>query len=145
MAFEQTAEPSNAACVRGLRLRWLPGAYRLARLAPNEAIPKWALEGCDLVSITRTRDELSILAPDTSVPTDRTIRSEGPFDALTVIGPLDFSLVGVLSALAASLAGAGISLLAISTFDTDLLLVKSIDRSAAERALAASGFDVCHE
>ena len=69
-------------------------------------------------------------------------RVERDWRALTVAGPLDFALVGVLAALTMPLAGAGISIFALSTFDTDHLLVKSDDLDGATVALTGDGHTV---
>lgn len=121
-----------------LTLRVLSGEFAVARLDAEAAVPKWAL-GTDLplVSVTRTREELSIVAPVSVVPPD--VRSSAPWSGLTVIGPLEFSLVGILAELSGTLARAGISLFAISTHDTDLLLVASDRLAGAVGSLRDAG------
>src|SRR5206468_8549222 len=84
------------------------------------------------VSVTRTPDELSIVCPDEAVPPD--VEVESGWRALKVPGPIPFDQVGVLAALATPLAAAGISTFAVSTYDTDYVLVREPD---LERALAA--------
>ena len=73
------------------------------------------------VSITRTPDELSIVCPEEAVPPDD-VTSEDGWRALKVPGPIPFETTGVLAGIAAPLAAAGISIFAISTFDTDYVL-----------------------
>jgi len=94
----------------------------VCRLAPDAEIPAWALQHRSLVSITYTDDELSIVCSAHGVPTN--IRCEKDWKAIKVQGPLDFSLTGILASLATPLAAEGIPLFAISTFDTDYILVK---------------------
>lgn len=94
----------------------------------------------DLYAITRTRDELSIVCPQADVPPSTF--SEPEWRALKVAGPLDFSLTGVLASLAAPLADAGISIFALSTFDTDYLLVKSDVLALAVEVLRRAGHSV---
>jgi hypothetical protein len=108
----------------------------VCRLDRSDAIPAWATRG-DYFSITRTNDELSIVCQETSVPEE--VRSEGGWRALQVAGAIDFSVVGVLATLAVPLAEAGISLLAVSTFDTDYLLVKEQDLDRTVDVLKRSG------
>lgn len=60
--------------------------------------------------------------------------------ALQVEGPLDFSLTGILASLATPLSGAGISIFAISTYDTDYLLVKEVHLDRARKVLEALGY-----
>jgi hypothetical protein len=67
------------------------------------------------------------------------VRCESGFVAIEVAGPLDFALTGILASLAAPLADAGISIFAISTFDTDYVLVREADLARARRALEAAG------
>jgi hypothetical protein len=120
-----------------MNLSHLPGTFAVCRLAPDAEVPAWAWRDRSLLSITFTQDELSIVCPATSVPAG--VRSEQRWSAIKVEGPLDFSLIGILSALAAPLAAAGISLFAISTFDTDYLLVKEPQLARARQVLQEAG------
>ncbi len=119
-----------------LELDVLPGAYGVARLGPADAVPAWAADG-DLSALVRTAGELSVVCAQAAIPAG--VRHEGPFRALAVRGPLDFALTGILAALAAPLADDGISIFALSTFDTDVLLVPAGDLAAAVAALEAAG------
>ena len=107
------------------------------RLGAGEAVPAWALDAQGFVSITRTVDELSVVCPESAAPGD--LPTERGWAVLKLHGPFPFAQVGVLSSFAAPLASARISLFAISTFDTDYILVKSGDLPAACRALTAAG------
>ena len=69
-------------------------------------------------------------------------RVEGGWRALKLHGPIPFSEVGVLSELAGALAGAGLSVFALSTYDTDYLLVKAADLGAAVEALRGQGHPI---
>lgn len=122
---------------RGLTLR--PGSYSIVRLGPRAKIPAWAA-GDGLSSVTRTRSELSIVCRGERVP-PRTRREDG-FRCFEVDGPLPFDATGVLSSLAAPLARARIPILAISTFDTDLLFVRDPHLASAVRALERAGHRV---
>ena len=113
----------------------LPSTFAVVRLAPDSDIPKW-LSG-ELVSITRTSAELSIVCPVSSVPRD--IQVAITWKCLKVVGPLDFSLVGVLQALIDPLVARQISVFTISTWDTDYLLVDSRSLSDALAALCEAG------
>ena len=90
-------------------------------------IPEWAHSG--FFSMTRTPDELSIVCNEEIVPDG--VACEKGWHCLQVKGPLDFALTGILASLAAPLAEAGISIFAISTYDTDYFLVKELDRAIA--------------
>ncbi len=122
-----------------LDLDLLPASFAVCRLAPGLPVPAWAEKG-DLVSITRTTEELSIVCPQDQVPDQ--VRSERDFRVLKIRGPLDFSLVGVLAGLAGPLAAAGISLFALSTFDTDYLLVKQDNLGRAAEILIREGHNI---
>ncbi|MBI5767349.1 MAG: ACT domain-containing protein [Verrucomicrobia bacterium] len=105
----------------------LPDTFAVCRLECGAAWPAWARGS--FVSVTATDDELSVVCPAAEVPAE--VRAERDWRVLKIVGPFAFSTVGVLASLAAPLAQAGISLLTISTYDTDYLLVKS---DALERA-----------
>jgi hypothetical protein len=114
----------------------LEGTLAICRLKPSARVPSWALELHDgFVSITRTPDELSIVCPQEAVPPDT--RVEEDWRALMVPGPIPFEATGVLSALASPLAAAGIPIFAISTYDTDYVLVRERNLERALRALGA--------
>jgi hypothetical protein len=116
----------------------LPGLFAVCQLDPNAPLPAWAtLTSSRLVSITRTRSELSIVCAQGNVAND--VRIERDWRCLMVEGPLDFSLTGVLSALLAPLADAGVSIFALSTFDTDYLLVRAAQLDLAIESLTAAG------
>ena len=124
-----------------LRLSVLADRYSVLRLGPNAAVPEWC-EG-PFTSVTRTADELSIVVPELRIPgRAQEARAETGFRVLRVEGTLPFDAVGILASLAAPLAEAGISILAIGTFDTDYVLVRESDLSRALAALAAAGFGV---
>jgi uncharacterized protein len=92
------------------------------------------------LSITRTAEEMSVVCPVENAP--RGSRVEAGWRALKLEGPIPFQEVGVLSALAGALARAGLSLFAVSTFDTDYILVKEADLEAALAALRDAGYEV---
>lgn len=122
-----------------LTLERLPGAYAAVRLGPEAEVPAWASRG-EFTCITRTRQELSLVCAEQDVPPGA--RAERGLCCLRVDGPLSFSEVGVLSTLAGALAEAGISLLAVSTYDTDYLFVSADREEAAVTALTAAGHAV---
>ena len=115
----------------------LAGQLAVFRLPGDAAVPEWAMQGA-FSSITRTPHELSIVTSIAAVPADAQ-RTSGPWTAFMVHGPLDFALTGILSRIATALARAEISIFAISTFDTDYVLVPSADAEKARSALTASG------
>lgn len=114
-----------------LSLALLEGTYAIARLAPSDAIPEWAVSG-PFHSITRTGAELSIICAAAGVPAE--VRAERDWKCLEVAGPLDFSEVGIMATLSGVLAAADVSVMAVATYDTDYLLVRV---GVLERAVAA--------
>ncbi len=118
-----------------MRLTLLPGGFAVCRLDATAAVPDWARG--EIVSVTRTRDELSVVCEEGCVPLS--VRAEGGWRALRVAGPLEFTQTGVLSALAAPLAAAGVPVFVVSTFDTDYLFVKEARLAEAVAALRAAG------
>jgi uncharacterized protein len=105
-----------------MQLTILPDTLAVCRLSPSADIPQWALQNRTLLSITYTPDELSLVCLQSIVPGG--VQYEGSWRAIKVQGPLDFSLTGILVALAAPLAAAHIPIFALSTFDTDYLLLQ---------------------
>lgn len=125
-----------------LRLRTLPERLAICRLEAGAPLPHWGPRG-RLWSITRTPDELSLVVPEEHVPPQ--VRAERGWRALAVEGPLDLSLTGVLAGLAGALAQAGVPLFALSTFDTDILLVREGQLRRAIEALEQAGHTVAGE
>jgi hypothetical protein len=107
-----------------LVLRLLHGELAILQLLPDATTPSWlSYSARPLVSVTRTADELSVVCPSSEVPVGMTC--EAGWRAFGVEGKLDFSAVGILSTILGALAGAGISIFSISTFDTDYILVRT--------------------
>ena len=117
----------------------IPGRLAVARLPGAAEVPGWAW-GPGLVSVTRRGDELSIVCAEGRVPVE--VRAERAFRALEVQGPIPFEVVGVLRALAVPLGEAGISIFAIATYDTDVILVREADLVRAAEALRGAGHEV---
>jgi hypothetical protein len=122
--------------VKRLELCILPQRFAVCRLDAGDAIPDWLME-VDFWSVTRTSEELSIVLPEAGVPTNW--KSEKGWRCLKVLGPLDFGLTGILVSLASPLAEAGISIFAISTYDTDYVLVRDHDLEEAKNVLSDAG------
>jgi uncharacterized protein len=113
-----------------------PGSFSIVRLGPRARVPRWARDGT-VHSITRTPSELSIVCRLRRAPPR--VRREDGFRCLEVVGPLPFEATGILASLASPLARAGVPILAISTFDTDLLFVRRERFDDAAAALTRAG------
>ncbi len=112
--------------------------YAICRLDADAPFPIWARG--KFISLTRTQDELSVVCQQDTVPPE--IKHERDWCVLQVEGPMDLAIVGVLASLTQPLAKAGINLFAISTFDTDYLLVKAAKLEAAKIALEKAGYKI---
>ena len=119
-----------------LRFRVAPFRLAVCRLAAEDAVPAWGSAGA-WHSITRTPSELSIVCEESNVPAG--VRHQGGWAALMLEGPFEFALTGVLASVAGPLAAAGVPIFAVSTFDTDWVLVPQEKLDAAVHALKAAG------
>ena len=107
-----------------MKLKILDSTFSVVKISSTEKIPLWALKS-DVFSITRTDEELSIVCPSECLSKNEVFKDiENDWKCIKVEGILDFSLTGILSSLANTLAENKISIFAISTFNTDYLLVK---------------------
>ena len=125
---------------RSLPLEVLPDLLSICRLPPDAALPEWATAPAPFLTVSRTSEELSITTLQTAVPP--AVRCERDYRALRVSGTLPPDLVGILVSIAEPLAQAGLSIFAISTYDTDYVLVKARDLPAALEALRGAGHKV---
>jgi hypothetical protein len=114
------------------------GAFRMVRLPPDAPPPLGDFAG-RLCAMTRTEDELSIICDTAHAPD--ALKADHGWACLKVRGPLDISMVGVMSSLSGALAAANISLLAVSTFETDYVLVRAAHLDAAIAAWRNTGHD----
>jgi hypothetical protein len=121
-----------------LRFLQLAGSFAVCRLPANAPMPL-SIESDSLISITRTSDELSIVCGTDNVPENA--KCESPWTCFKLEGPFPFSLTGVLASFLDPLAKAGISIFAVSTFDTDYVLVKEESVPAALKALRDAGHE----
>ena len=113
-----------------------PELYAICRLESNDGVPAWAT-GERFATISRTENELSIVCEDGRVPKE--IHAERKRRLMQVEGTLAFSLTGILAAIAAPLAEAQVSIFAVSTYDTDYVLVSDEDMEKAVKALESAG------
>jgi hypothetical protein len=115
----------------------LDGNYAIHRFSPGTPIPK-AMFSSPFYSFTATDEELSVVAFEGLVK--KSEKTDGGWSVIKVNGPLDLTMTGVMAGLSTTLAEAGVSLFAISTFDTDYLLVKTGAFERAKEALQARGY-----
>jgi len=122
-----------------LTMKLLKERFGVCRLNKNEPIPEWT-KNSDFYSITKTLDELSIVCSQDSIPSN--IKYEKDWRTLKIEGTLDFSLIGILSSISTILAQKGISIFAISTYDTDYILVKDKDIDNAINTLSNEKYEI---
>jgi hypothetical protein len=122
-----------------LSLTLLEQTFTIHRLEPDAELPKPAL-GSPFFAITRTDVELSLVLPD-SVKIESN-RSDSGWACFKVEGPLEFELVGVLAGISTAFAAAGVPIFALSTFDTDYILVKREQIGVAKEALTSAEYNV---
>ncbi len=115
----------------------LDSRLAVCRLAAGAPIPEWAESG-SFVSIVRTDRELSIVTDERVVPGE--LPCESGFRPIGFDGQLDFALTGVLADLCRVLAAVEISVFAISTFDSDYVLVRDSQLLNAREALERDGY-----
>jgi hypothetical protein len=121
---------------RKLRFSRVSGSFAICRLAPNAPVPDWALRGT-FFSVTSSADELSIVCPEAQVPAE--IQHENDWACLKLEGPFPFSETGILTSFVQPLSDRAIPIFAVSTFDTDYVLVKQAWVEKAVEALKDAG------
>ena len=117
-----------------------PEPVAIVRLEPGSELPDWARPAGPLTSVSWNAHETSVIALAENVPGG--VDHAGPFLAYEVLGPLDFTLVGVLHDLLQPLTGEGISVVTMSTFDTDWILVPVVQCPVATRVWHEAGHTV---
>ncbi len=116
--------------------RMLPGPYAIVRLASDAAVPEWARKG-EFTSITRTADELSIVCHVDNLPPD--VNTQHHWTCLKLEGPFPFSMTGVLLSFIEPLSSNEIPIFAISTYDTDYVLIQEEYAGIAFETLRSAG------
>lgn len=124
-----------------LTIKLFKKTYGVARLDKTDSIPEWS-QNSNFFSATRTAEELSIVCPQDNIPDD--IKYEKDWRILKIEGPLDFSLIGILASISSLLSQERISIFAISTYDTDYILVKSKDINNAIKVLTKGGYNLIY-
>lgn len=122
-----------------MKMRQVKGEFSIGRYEPDTDFkPLYSRNFC---SITRTPAEVTIVCETDLLPYGYSKREDG-WACLQVEGIMDFNLTGILSKIAGSLAGAEVSIFAVSTFDTDYVLVKTATLERAREALTKAGITV---
>lgn len=117
----------------------LDGQFSVHSFAPEKTVPEDVLQS-DIYFLGKTHDELSIVCRSTLLLDSE--EQEDGWRSLEVLGPLGFSLTGILSDISGVLASADISIFAISTFDTDYILIKEENVDSAVIHLEKAGYNL---
>ena len=120
-----------------MNLKVLPQAFTVCQVSDLSNIDF----SREFVFLSRTDEELSLVCETESVPANTLSREDG-WRGFRVAGQMDFGLTGVMAGLSTTLAQAGISIFAVSTFDTDYILMKAEKLAPAIEALEAGGYIV---
>jgi len=122
-----------------LKFRRLPNLYTVVRLAPNAPVPDWTTKG-EFTSVTRTSDELSVVCPSANLPAE--VHSPHRWTCLKLEGPFPFSQTGVLLSFIEPLSDSGVPIFAVSTYDTDYVLIQEEFVERAMDTLQKAGHEL---
>ncbi len=126
-----------------MKLIALKNKYSIYRFASGSPLPDWIYLS-DFYSITKTKDELSVVSLQDDNDTGNSISSKD-WRIIKIVGPLDLSLIGIIADISAILKNESIPIFAVSTFDTDYILVKQRDLESGIKALREKGHNVIFE
>ena len=113
-----------------MQLQILPQTFAVCQIQDTSQI-NWQMP---LFFFSKTAEELSLVCPETDLPA-AVLQCERGWRALKICGVLDFALVGIL-------ANAGISIFAVSTYNTDYILIKESHLQKAAAALRTNGYQI---
>jgi hypothetical protein len=122
--------------MRSLQFARIPGSFAVCRLPAGSPVPSWSTQGA-VFSVTATPEELSVVCLASQVPAD--IKHEGGWACFKLVGPFPFAETGILASFIQPLAVHSIPIFAVSTFDTDYVLVKESSVEATLEALHEAG------
>lgn len=120
-----------------LTLAILKKRYTIHRFAPDSTIPEMVFQS-EFYTVSRTDEELSIVC-DSAIDL-KSSKSEKDWRIIKIVGPLDFSLTGILAEISAVLAGVQVPIFALSTFDTDYILIRNERMEEAKKTLLQAGY-----
>jgi hypothetical protein len=120
-------------------LSWLSGTFAICRFPADEPDPVWVRDA-SFYCLTRTDRELSIVCPADLVPPGTQV--ESGYRLLCVDGPVSFDTVGLIAGISACLAEIQVTLLVLSTYDTDYILIRNEDVDRATAAFRQSGYTI---
>lgn len=120
-----------------MQLQILPQTFAVCQIQDTSQI-NWQMP---LFFFSKTAEELSLVCPETDLPA-AVLQCERGWRALKICGVLYFALVGILAKISSLLANAGISIFAVSTYNTDYILIKESHLQKAAAALRNNGYQI---
>jgi hypothetical protein len=122
-----------------LRFSVIPGSFAVCQLPPGTPIPDW-LPASGLLSITRADDEISIVCDSSAVPGP--VKADRGWISLKLEGPFPFSMTGVLASFIQPLAERAVPIFAISTYNTDHVLIPEQHAAVGLQVLREAGHEL---
>ncbi len=136
-----TSSPrAGASTQHRLRYRVVPGKHAICKLPPDAPIPNWVLDPAELISITRTTVELSIVCLETCIPAE--VKAATGWLCYRLEGPFPFTQTGILTSFIGPLSAHSVPIFVVSTFDTDYVLVPEEFSQSASRLLTEAGHEL---
>lgn len=120
-----------------MKIKFLSNGFSICKLPDLSRVNLSA----GLFFVARTPEEFSLVCYNEDVP-DNAVRIDPGWKAFHIEGQLDFALVGILSRIAQVLAARGVSIFAVSTYDTDYVLVKEDKAAEARAALLEADYEI---
>ena len=127
-----------------LTLKILKNFYAICRFDTDSPLPEW-LSKSDFYSLTRTRDELSVVCNQAVIDPDNQFLMDKDWRCIKINNLLDLSLIGIIADIADTLKEKKIPIFTISTYDTDYILVKNKQLDLAFKSLKSKGYKIIFE
>jgi uncharacterized protein len=124
-----------------MNLKVLDGKYAVYKFKSESALPGW-IYSSEFYSITKTSDEISVVAIQTDLNSKEIICTNNDWRIIKIEGPLDFTMVGILADFSSIFSKKNISIFTVSTFDTDYILVKQKDLNTGIQSLIENGHNI---
>ncbi len=122
-----------------MELKCLPYPFTVCKLKSEDDI----ISGKEFYFVGKTDEEISLVCKTDDVPSETTEREDG-WRGFSIVGTLDFSLIGILAKISSLLAENKIGIFAVSTYNTDYIFVKEENFIRALSALESGGYNVVH-
>jgi hypothetical protein len=122
-----------------MKFKIIPGRFAVCQLPAGSPVPAWATAGA-FASVTATPEELSIVCEESAAPAG--VKAEKGFACFQLAGPFPLDSVGILRDFLEPLSAAGVPIFAVSTFNTDFVLVPDAKKALALELLQGAGHEL---